>query len=191
MRAERTRSLLVRAGLSVFTERGYHKMRIADITTAAGVAVGTFYTYFDTKDEIFESVLELVENEVIATPNRPRGVGPAESIRSTNWLYMHSFARNARFWAVLEEAAMTSEVARTLILKRQRQNRRRTESALRRWIDAGLIEPMDNIPMVAQALGALTERCAYLWFVFGEVVDPEEAAERVTDIWFKMLRIDA
>lgn len=187
LRAERTRALLVSAALDVFSDRGYHRTRITDITKAAGVAVGSFYTYFGAKEEIFESAIEAVEDEVLATPSRPRSTSPGESIHVTNRLYMHAFARHARFWAMLEEAAMTNELARQVITARQSGNRKRTESALRRWMAAGAIPRLDNVAFTAQALGAMTERCAYLWFVFGEPVDPDTAADQVTTIWYKVL----
>ncbi|MDW3220905.1 MAG: TetR/AcrR family transcriptional regulator [Acidimicrobiales bacterium] len=189
-RARRTRAAIVDAALVVFNERGYHNTRITDITDAAEVAVGTFYTYFDTKEEVFEVVLESVEAEVLDSPQRPRGVSPMESIQETNRLYLEAFRRNARFWAMLEEAAMSNALAREVIISRQMQSRARTERALRRWMAADLIPQIDDIPFTAEALGAVTERCAYLWFVFGDGIDLERATERLTMVWRRMLRMD-
>jgi AcrR family transcriptional regulator len=189
-RAERTRTAIVAAALSVFNERGYHNTRITDITDAAAVAVGTFYTYFATKEDVFEVVLESVEAEVLESQQRPRGLPPIESIRETNRLYVEAFMRNARFWAMLEEAAMSNHLARQVIISRQEQSRVRTERALRRWIAAGLIPEVADIPFTAQALGAVTERCAYLWFVFGKGTDVDRATERLTMMWLRMLCID-
>ena len=45
-RGERARAGLKRAALAVLERDGYHKMRIADVTTEAGVAQGLFYHYF-------------------------------------------------------------------------------------------------------------------------------------------------
>lgn len=57
VRAERRRELLDVA-LRVFSERGYHRTRIADIIEAAGVARGTFYLYFESKHAIFAALLD-------------------------------------------------------------------------------------------------------------------------------------
>lgn len=57
MREQRRRELLDVA-LSVFAARGYHQTRIADIIEAAGVARGTFYLYFESKNAIFHSLLD-------------------------------------------------------------------------------------------------------------------------------------
>jgi AcrR family transcriptional regulator len=45
-RGERARAGLKEAALAVLERQGYHKMRIADVTTEAGVAQGLFYHYF-------------------------------------------------------------------------------------------------------------------------------------------------
>ena len=52
------RALLLDAARSVFAERGYHAAGVADVITAAGVARGTFYNYFESKRAIFQAVLE-------------------------------------------------------------------------------------------------------------------------------------
>jgi AcrR family transcriptional regulator len=55
-----TRRRLLDAAEQVFLENSYHEASIAKITSAAGVAMGTFYLYFVGKKEIFtELVLDL------------------------------------------------------------------------------------------------------------------------------------
>lgn len=46
--------------LRIFSDRGYHDTRIADIIEAAGIARGTFYIYFDSKNAIFHELLDLL-----------------------------------------------------------------------------------------------------------------------------------
>lgn len=49
---------LLEAATDVFHEHGFHRAKVSDITEAAGVAQGTFYLYFSSKDEIFLEVLQ-------------------------------------------------------------------------------------------------------------------------------------
>ena len=44
---------LLDAATQEFGERGFHDASVSGITRRAGVALGSFYTYFDTKDAIF------------------------------------------------------------------------------------------------------------------------------------------
>lgn len=57
MRESRRRAVLD-ASLRVFSERGYHATRIADLIEAAGIARGTFYLYFESKNAIFHELLD-------------------------------------------------------------------------------------------------------------------------------------
>lgn len=52
------RAAIVEAAMRVFGQTGFHEAKIADIAAEAGVATGTLYNYFSSKEEIFESILE-------------------------------------------------------------------------------------------------------------------------------------
>lgn len=52
------RSELVSAATALFAERGVSDTAVSDIVKAAGVAQGTFYLYFDSKDAIVCAVVE-------------------------------------------------------------------------------------------------------------------------------------
>ena len=56
-RGRRTRERLIRAAEEVFGEVGYYEARIAEITRKADVALGTFYLYFSSKEELFRALL--------------------------------------------------------------------------------------------------------------------------------------
>jgi len=56
-RGERTRGKLLEAAAAEFAENGFHAGSISAITRRAGVALGSFYTYFDSKDAIFRAVV--------------------------------------------------------------------------------------------------------------------------------------
>lgn len=56
-RGRRTRNKLLEAAEIEFGEKGFHEAGISGITHRAGVALGTFYTYFDSKEEIFRALV--------------------------------------------------------------------------------------------------------------------------------------
>jgi AcrR family transcriptional regulator len=55
---ERRRRTVLDAGLRVFSDKGYHQTRVSDIIEEAGIARGTFYLYFDSKNAIFHELLD-------------------------------------------------------------------------------------------------------------------------------------
>jgi AcrR family transcriptional regulator len=56
-RGEATRRRLLDAAEVVFAEHGYHEASIVKITERAGIGLGTFYLYFDSKQTIFEALV--------------------------------------------------------------------------------------------------------------------------------------
>lgn len=51
-----TRQAILDAAIRVFKEKGFQKTRVSDIVSAAGVAQGTFYLYFPSKDDIARQI---------------------------------------------------------------------------------------------------------------------------------------
>lgn len=66
-RGRRTLQAMLDAAASEFGERGFHDASIARITTRAGVALGTFYTYFDSKEAVFRALVRHMSGQVRAT----------------------------------------------------------------------------------------------------------------------------
>jgi TetR/AcrR family transcriptional regulator, fatty acid metabolism regulator protein len=60
------REALLRAAIDVFAERGYFNAQVADIARAAGVAAGTVYLYFRSKDDILVSIFDRTMREALA-----------------------------------------------------------------------------------------------------------------------------
>lgn len=56
-RGRRTLRKLLDAAAGEFGERGFHEASISAITRRAGTALGSFYTYFDSKDAIFRALV--------------------------------------------------------------------------------------------------------------------------------------
>ena len=56
-RGEKTLRKILDAALEEFGERGFSEGSIVGITRRANVALGTFYTYFDSKDAVFRALV--------------------------------------------------------------------------------------------------------------------------------------
>ena len=52
------RKALINAGAKMFSEKGFTETSIKNITDEAAVAVGTFYTYFETKEELLIQIYD-------------------------------------------------------------------------------------------------------------------------------------
>src|SRR6266536_2203976 len=60
------RAAILRAAIRVFAHNGYFNSKVADIASAAGVADGTVYLYFKSKEEILHSIFDRSMEEAIA-----------------------------------------------------------------------------------------------------------------------------
>lgn len=83
-RGERTRATLLRAGAEVLPARGFHDARVDDIVEAAGVSHGTFYRYFESKDDFFRALAEDASVRLVELIERLDLDASAEELRA--WL---------------------------------------------------------------------------------------------------------
>ena len=64
------RDALLRAAIQTFAARGYFNAQVADVARAAGLAAGTVYLYFRSKDDLLVSIFERTMTEAIAEGRR-------------------------------------------------------------------------------------------------------------------------
>lgn len=60
------REAILRAAIKVFAGKGFFNSKVADIAAQAGIADGTVYLYFKSKDEILHSIFDRAMSEFIA-----------------------------------------------------------------------------------------------------------------------------
>lgn len=184
-RGRRTRATLIEAAGKVFAERGYHDTTIGDITSAADVAHGTFYTYFDSKRDLFIEVVEALvqdfRNEARTIPRA--GADPYSRIERANRGYLRAYARNAALMGVLEQVAMVDADLREVRLKSRKFWVQRAHSQIEQWQAEGLARADVDAEYAANALGAMVDRCAMLWLVLGEPYDEDRATDALTDLY--------
>lgn len=63
-RGRRTLRAILDAAAAEFGEKGFHEGSVSGITRRAGVALGSFYTYFDSKDAVFRALVRDMSEQV-------------------------------------------------------------------------------------------------------------------------------
>ena len=115
-RGEATRRRLLEAAELVFAEQGYHEASIVKITERAGIGLGTFYLYFDSKQAIFEAlVLDLNRRVRHSMSEAMAGAsGRLEAERAGFAGFFRFTAEHPALYRVVREAEFVSpEVLRT------------------------------------------------------------------------------
>jgi AcrR family transcriptional regulator len=105
-RGQRTRLRLIRAAEVVFGNVGYHDAGVSEITRTAGVALGTFYLYFPSKEELFRAMLAWLNHDLRRTlkegtrglPNRAEM--EAEGLR----LFFRFLRRHQKLYRIVKQA---------------------------------------------------------------------------------------
>lgn len=81
------RSQILAAARDVFAEHGFHRASINEIIKRAAIARGTFYLYFESKESVFDSILDEVMHELRARIRRidvaPGAPPPAMQLRTS------------------------------------------------------------------------------------------------------------
>jgi AcrR family transcriptional regulator len=188
-RGMRTRAHLVKAAQKVFERDGYLDARVADIAAAAGVAHGSFYTYFDSKEDVFRELAEAVVKEVYAALDTPEESDPEDRIRATNRRYMELYERHALVLGLIEQVGNLGEFhgLRRALRARLVDRVEHVIRGLRADGEAGP-EPLDP-HLVASALVGMVDSFAHSWFVLKEPFDREAALANLDAIWLRTLGI--
>lgn len=187
----RTRTALLAAARIVFASSGFAESRIADISAVAGVAHGSFYTYFSSKQEVLHAVMSELQREM--TTQRPvheAPLDPLAGIEAAHRHYLRMYRENAALLATLEQVATLSEELKALRREHRRFFVERTARAIRRWQDLGLADRELDAVYSASALGNMVDRFAYVWFVLGEEFEEDRAVATLTRLWGQALGLD-
>ena len=73
---KRTQARLLEAGLQVLGERGYQATRVDDIVRTAETSHGTFYLYFENKDDLFRALAHAAADEMASLADELGSIGP-------------------------------------------------------------------------------------------------------------------
>lgn len=181
-----TRARLLAAAKEIFEEDGFLDARISDIAERAGLSHGSFYHYFESKDEVFREVAESVENQlsaplgdVILDPSS--GASPQERIREAVRRHMESYRDEARIMGVIEQVYRYDDQIKAARIERHNHYNRQVVRAIAQLQRRGLADPDLDPVIAASVMGAMTSRFPELWFVEGRIdSDFDEGVDQLT-----------
>jgi AcrR family transcriptional regulator len=185
----RTRARLVAAAKEVFEDSGFLEARISDISERAGLSHGSFYHYFDSKDQVFLEVAR-AQGERFgldpATGDRllsGTGDGLTDGLREAIGGFLELYRGEARLMGVIEQVARYHEPVRELRAAQRRQYAEQAEAAIRAVQRRGLADLRIDPRIVAPALVGMMMRFAEMWLVQGILdCDPERGADTLSAV---------
>ena len=105
-RAERgdKRESILRAAIDVFAQRGFFNAQVADVARAAGVAAGTVYLYFRSKDDLLVSIFDRTMREAIDEARASVGplADPVDKLRTIARMHLGRMGRDRSLAVVFQ-----------------------------------------------------------------------------------------
>ncbi|HET8606685.1 MAG TPA: TetR/AcrR family transcriptional regulator [Gaiellaceae bacterium] len=159
-----TRRRLLDAAERVFGEHGFYDASIVKITEAAGVAQGTFYLYFASKQEIFEELVRDLNARVrhAMQESAAQGADRIEAERLGFRAYFRFTADHPAIYRIIRQAEFVSPEALRYHYDKITEG---YVVGLRQAIGAGEIADVDP-EVAAWALMAMGEMLGMRWLLW-------------------------
>ncbi|HET8606255.1 MAG TPA: TetR/AcrR family transcriptional regulator [Gaiellaceae bacterium] len=154
---EEKRRLILDAAVHVFARKGYHASRVGDIAEQAGVAHGLLYHYFDSKEDLLETVFRETWSELLEAMTRVEASDePArEQLRQVAAILLRSWRRDPDLVRVL-----VREIGRSQTLPTKVEEIGQVFAAIERIVERG--------QALGELRGDLDARLAS-WIVYGAI----------------------
>jgi AcrR family transcriptional regulator len=187
-RKERTRQELLAAAVRVLADRGFHDTKIADIAAEADVGVGTFYLHFETKDALFDALVDDTVQRLKAAvdASREAAVDAVDRMRRANEAFCGFAARNREvFRIVFGHAAAYHDVIR----RAQDLFAEEIEENIREGVAAGVFAPLPTDVAAQAMVGMATQILS--WWTEHESMPIETLQDTLTTIALRGLHTPA
>jgi AcrR family transcriptional regulator len=194
-RGQRTRAVLVAAAAEVFESTPYGEVRLSDITAHAGVAAGTFYTYFDSKEQIFREVAAAVLAEMSNSARMDEQLAvddPAAAIADATRRYFRTCLEHAGVARSMEQVALADTD-----VKRSRRGTvvvgvKRVQRFIQRLQKQGICDREIDSWDTAMVLHTMNVRVAYDHLLLsGNAGDVDRLVTAVTHVWARTLGLES
>lgn len=175
-RGEQTRRRLLEAAEEVFAEYGWEEASISKITESAGVAQGTFYRYFPSKQAVFDELVADLNRRVrhAMSEGAARGRTRAEAERYGFEAFFRFTAEHPALYRVIRQAEFASPNALRLHYERIATG---YVEALTKAMERGEIASGDP-EVLAYALMGIGELVGMRWILWA---DADQVPEGVLD----------
>jgi TetR/AcrR family fatty acid metabolism transcriptional regulator len=173
------------AALKVFSSKGYHNATMAEIAMEAGFGKGTLYWYWNSKEELYFSLVEESHIEFVELVRQAGEMG-GNALEKLNWLgretvelhYRHRDYTKLSWKMRAEELEAFSPEYVERMRRNNDQNKKELEKIIAQGIEEGLLPPVDPYYLACMLLG-LMEGMEIQWLEDPEAFDLRKAMDMV------------
>jgi AcrR family transcriptional regulator len=182
----------VDAARRVFERDGYLEARVSDIVAEAGMAHGSFYTYFPSKREVFqEIVLEVGQEISTAVAHHPDDVrgDTLANLRRANRRYLRTYRRHERMLTLADQVATVDPLVHEFRVRGRIRHVERVADTIGRLQEHGLADRDIDVRSTAAALVAMLYSYAFWSSTTPGEYDEDRAVDTVTSIWARAIAL--
>ena len=141
-RGERTLRKILDAAIAEFGERGFAETSIVGITSRAKVALGTFYTYFDSKEALFAALVQDMSAKVrdLVAPALAGASDALDGERRALAAYLQFVAEHKEVYRIVDEAEFVDPEG---FRNHYETTANRIAARLKEGVDSGDLRPAD------------------------------------------------
>ena len=190
-----TRARLLDAAKEIFEENGFLEARISDIAERAGLSHGAFYHYFDSKEQIFREIAEMLDDE-LAEPmdsvifSHGSSPDPHERLQTALRQHLEHYRDEAKIMGVIEQVARYDDHVAAVRSARNRLHREQMERSIRGMQRRGIADPSLDPKIAAAALGSMVERFAEMALAQGQLnCKLDDAADTLATLFVNALQM--
>ncbi|WP_110205182.1 TetR/AcrR family transcriptional regulator [Nocardioides daejeonensis] len=182
------KAALLKAARKVFERKGFIETRVADIVKQAKVSHGTFYTYFETKDAVFEAVSHQVIEEMVEAMTAPPPTKEVEErVHDSIERFVHAYRPHATMLGLMEQVGTFTPELRDLRLEARNTFVERTRRGMERLKAEGRTPADLDVEYTAESLGAMLEYICYIWFSLDRDFEETRIVDALAHIWSRAL----
>lgn len=178
---------ILRAATRVFARNGYFNSKVADIAREAGVADGTVYLYFKSKEEILRSIFERGAGETIEAARRETEeiTDPREKLRRIATLHLERLGDDRDLAIVFQvELRGTTKFMEEFSAAGLAEYLKLIREVFEDGQRAGLFRAELNSKLVAKVLFGALDEMATNWILSKRPAKLAPMADEVLDIFF-------
>ena len=181
------RADIVNAGIRIFSRKGFNRCSVEDILQEAHVARATFYSYFDSKKDLFVELVDGILNnmfEIVAKElsDIPTSIDELKQKTRNTILELYRFYNeNWEFSAIYikEVMGMNPEIDYRIVEWQQRLAEM-VKLLLSRGIEKGIFRNMD-VDIVATVVAGIPQHVGLQLFMLHQEIDIPRVADALTD----------
>ena len=180
------RESILRAAIGVFAHNGYFNSKVADIAREAGVADGTVYLYFKSKEEILHSIFDRSVDEALSEARQQIAVIPdaREKLRRIALLHLERLGADRDLAVVFQvELRGSTKFMEELSAAGFAQYLELIRSTFEEGQRAGVFRAELNAKVVAKILFGALDEMATNWILSRRRYKLAPMADQVLDIF--------